>query len=264
MMVTRVEVQRTEPLYRQKRDLPKDVMVMIFDRLSETDLWRCRRVCSQWNVIGRDEWLIRKFEYAFGARFWYKYFGRVGIESPLPLNVRAILGGPCPFWQGRKAHETHLLVLIPEKVNGKPFTLDSLGEMIEKPKGGHPTSSRYFWPKLRKEHGNKLIQGGYWALMTRDVLPGSCQKSYGEQKQQVEKHMAYEVPKVLEAVTCILMEHVKTGRRLYGDAPRVFTRCQEQVTGHRVLVGGFSSRGFGVGSDFPGPGNSGVGAARKL
>ena len=61
---------------------------------------------------------------ALGKKEWEKYFGDIGIEPPLPSNIEDILNEPCSFWPDKKIKETHLLVLIPNTVNGKPFTID--------------------------------------------------------------------------------------------------------------------------------------------
>jgi hypothetical protein len=67
---------------------------------------------------------------------WKYYFGDVGPAPDLPSNMGAILDSTCPFWPGKKVRDTHLLVLIPATVNGEPFTLNLLGELIQRPSNG--------------------------------------------------------------------------------------------------------------------------------
>jgi len=216
---------------------------------------------------------------AFGAAEWSKYYGDVGAEPPLPANINEILEAPCPFWEGKKVKETHVLVLIPKTVERKssgllssklkvePLTLNQLGKMIVKPKQGHATKYGYYLDGLKKEHGAKPSEGAYWMLMTRDVLPGSRNKSYKDQQALVAKNTGYAVPKLLEAATCVLMEHVKTGKYLYGRDPFTYTRCQEQVAGYQGLVGGFAAGGLCLPHYFDGDDDNdsvGVGAARKF
>jgi len=67
-------------------------------------------------------------------------------------------------------HETHLLTLIPVKVNGKPLTLNSLGDMIQTPKRGNVTRYDYYWPAVKEKLGDAGIKSAYWVLMTKDVL----------------------------------------------------------------------------------------------
>ena len=57
-------------------------------------------------------------------------------------------------------------------------------------------------------------------------------------------NQAYEVPKILEAATCILMEHVVTGQRLYNDSPWTFIRCQENIDSLQLAAGGFADAGL--------------------
>ena len=91
---------------------------------------------------------------AFGKAKWATYFGDIGMEPPLPPNIHQILQSPCPFWSGKKVEETHLLVLIPQTVNGKALTLDYLEQLIQKPLGGgHATKYEHYWDTLKKEHG---------------------------------------------------------------------------------------------------------------
>ena len=73
---------------------------------------------------------------AFGAAAWKKHFGDVGVEPPLPQDIHQILSASCPFWPSKKVHETHLLVLVPQTVGGKPLTLKTLGELVKKPLAG--------------------------------------------------------------------------------------------------------------------------------
>jgi hypothetical protein len=160
--------------------------------------------------------------FEFGAEEWIRYFGDVGVEPPLPPNIEEILASPCIFWPERKIVETHLLVLIPATVNGRPFTLDYLGEQIQAPKnGGHATKYRIYWDAFKSQESKKSIERSYWVLMTRDVLPGTRSKSYSDQKKILEEKAKStpllskgEVPTLLEAATSLLMEHVRTGRRL--------------------------------------------------
>jgi serine/threonine protein kinase len=190
---------------------------------------------------------------AFGKAKWEKYFGDIGVEPPLPPNIEEILNSPCIFWSGKKVRDTHLLVLVPEKVNGRPFHLDSLAELIKSPKSGHKTKYDYYNSDVKKELGTKSL-GSHWALMTKDVIPNSTNKTYDDQKALVQKHaqsskIPYELPKALEAATAILMHHVETGERLYEN---IFTRCQEKVDNNQwpAAIGGFAAGGLSVLNDW--------------
>jgi NLR family CARD domain-containing protein 3 len=189
---------------------------------------------------------------AIGPKEWSQYFGEVGAAPPLPANIDEILNGPCPFWRGKQVKDTHLLVLVPAMVDGRPFTLDLLGELIKSPQGsGNKTQYRYYGSDVQKELGAKSPRSSYWVLMTRDVLPGSRSKAYDAQEALVAAHasrlnLPYEMPDALSAATAILLHHARTGERLYTNAPWTYTRCQEKVLDNEypVVVGRFSSEGL--------------------
>ena len=185
---------------------------------------------------------------------WEHYFGAVGEEPPLPDDLEAIMDSPCPFWGGRQVRDTHMLVLIPSHVAGQPLTLDSLGGLIQSPKGdGYGTKYRNYesYAKyVRPAIGSQASGSSYWVLMTKDVLPESRNKSYEDQRKLVADHanrtgLSYEVPGGLEASIVMLLHHVRSGERLYSLNPVTYTRCRDKgKDGDPVVVGGFSSGGL--------------------
>ena len=197
---------------------------------------------------------------AFGARAWKKYFGEVGTEPSLPSSIGQILNSRCPFWPGKMVRDTHLLVLIPSRVAGKPFNLDLLGELIQCPRGaGRPTAYRYYDSNVQALLGNRSPSSSYWVLMTRKVLESSRNRDYADQQAFVAQYASrtgvpYELPGALEAATAILSHYVRSGERLYSNSPRTWTRCRESVRlllvhNYSVVVGGFSPGGIFVNSD---------------
>ena len=93
--------------------------------------------------------------------------------------------------------------------------------------------------------------------MTKDVLPGSRNRTYAEQQTIVatlatQSHAAYEVPSILEAVACIFAQYFRSSligsngppTRLFSDNPWTYTRCKENVDGYQVVVGGFAPAGL--------------------
>jgi hypothetical protein len=186
---------------------------------------------------------------AFGKAAWEKYFGDIGIEPPLPSDIEQILNAPCPFWPGKKVRETHLLTLIPQTVNGQPLTLKSLGELVKAPKQGHSTQYRYL---NHGQYTDPSAPAAHWALLTRDVIPGSHSKPYADQEALVFSHaqktrLPYQVPTIVDAAVSIFMEHVHSGVFLYGESPRTYTRCQEKYDANwQLVVGGFAPAGLNV------------------
>jgi hypothetical protein len=193
-----------------------------------------------------------------GQLTWKQYFGGVGAAPPLPTNINEVLNSSCPFWPGKLVKDTHLLVLVPATVDGRPFTLNLLGDLVKSPKGGgSKTEYGCYDDAVKEELGAQSPRSSYWVLMTRDVLPGSRGKAYDAQEALVAAHasrlnLPYEMPDALSAATAILLHHARTGERLYTDAPCTYTRCQEKVLGNEypVVVGGFSSGGIDVHSSY--------------
>ena len=208
----------------------------------------------------------------FGKRFWETYFGKVEAEPPLPKDIYNILQSRCIFWPDKKVYETHLLVLIPETVNGKPFHLNALEELIQSPKEGHKARYKNYYDDVKKELGTKGAPS-HWVLMTRDVIPRSLGKKYDDQKALIANYAKksgtpYTLPKALDAATVLLVEYVQTGKKLYPDKPLAYTLCQEKLNRNRwpVIIGAFGAGGVSVDYIHSDSGNDhgGAGALREF
>ncbi len=200
-------------------------------------------------------------ELVFGKQAWEYYFDEIGLEPALPLNINTILDASCPFWHGKKIRDTHLLILIPAKVNGKSFSLNLLGMLIQHPQNnGYRTQYRHYDRHIQQKIGGYAPRQSYWLLMTRDILPDSSDKCYREQQKLVNNHanstsLPYRLPNALEAATTILMHHVRKGEYLFSNAPRTYTRCKERIgyADNKCLpttVGGSHFSGLDVDYDF--------------
>jgi hypothetical protein len=212
--------------------------------------------------------------HSFGTEEWNRYLGAVEATPPLPVDIVDILNSACPFWPRKRVRDTHLLVLIPATVNGKPFSLNLLGELIQDPQGGgHPTEYDDYDSDLHEQFGTQSPRRPYWVLMTRDVIESSRRKAYTSQQVLVACHanrtgLPYELPSALEATTAILSNYVRSGERLYADNPWTWTRCQDLVawcgSHYPAVVGGFSSGGLNVYYFSPVISNYGVAGLRKF
>ena len=207
-------------------------------------------------------------ELAFGKADWERFFGDVGDVPSIPAGMAETLKAPCPFNPRKQVGDTHMLVLIPKTVNSKPFTLNLLQELIQDPKEKTATTFSFYSRAVKEELGETSIENSYWVLMTKDVIPGSRNKTYCEQKQLVQEKAAdgYELPSAIEAAASILMDYFKTDEHLYGQDPWTFTRCQETVTENQwpVAIGGFSRGRLYVDDDGWDAYDCGVGAVRKF
>ena len=207
--------------------------------------------------------------YKIDQSYWERYYGAVDTDPCLPADIEEVMDSPCPFWEGKRVKETHMLVLIPSHVGGKPLTLDYLRELIARPQEGYVTKYRFYSNHAHQAIGSQSPGSSYWVLMTKDVLPGSRWKSYADQCALVSDHanrtgLPYEVPGALEAAVVTLLHHVRSGKRLYRDNPWTYTRCQESVRNRQLIVGGFSSGGLSISSSSYGDRNVGVAGLRKF
>jgi NLR family CARD domain-containing protein 3 len=245
--------------------IPQEIWKKVFESLSATELIPLALSCKQLHVIATSSIWSRILAEAFSKRQWERFFGDVGEEPPLPPDIVKIWTSPCPFWQGKKVFETHLLTLIPQTVNGQPLTLDSLGELIQHPKEGEATKYEYYYGDLKKQYGEQPVGASHWVLMTRDVIPGSRNKSYKDQQQFVVKAgKGYAVPNILDATAAILMAYFARGERLYGKNPWTYTRCQEEVGVFQSVSGGFGPAGLSVNYNCGDYDAYGVAASRKF
>ena len=189
---------------------------------------------------------------AFGKADWWKYFGDIEFEPPLPANIEEILNEPCSFWPDKKVKETHLLVLIPNTVNERPFTMNYLEELVQEPKSGHATKYHYYTNYEKDAIGDKSYPS-HWVLMTKNIIPGSRDTWRDECHDMIANHskktgLPYELPHLLEATASIFIHYVKTGERLYIEDPHTYTWSQDVDTNTNLLsVGCFGTNGLHVG-----------------
>ncbi|MBA3816526.1 MAG: hypothetical protein H0X29_08425, partial [Parachlamydiaceae bacterium] len=205
---------------------------------------------------------------SFGESEWTALCERVDPAPPLPHDFSDIWNGPCPIYSGKKISETHMLVYIPATVDGKPFTLKKLGEIAKRFFPQNDSGYSHIWSGINDELGDKSIKSR-WVLMTKDVLPGSRNKSYAEQQKTVDrlakKSLVYKVPGTLEAATCILVQYFFDSKtRLFNDEPLTYTRCKEKVRGYQTVVGGFAPAGLDVFRSHSDYDSIGVAALRKF
>jgi len=192
---------------------------------------------------------INSFGSIFGKISWERYLGKVSEEPPLSLDIHQTLEAPCPFWPDKKVRETHMLMLIPQTVNGKSLTPTYLGELVKRPKEGNKTQYSFFWDDEKTAYGDQGVSHSYWVLMTKDILPKTRNKRYDDQCQIIRDYsdkiaIPYEVPQFLEATTCIFLHYIRSGEPLY--PPWTFTRCQKKTQSYQVCVGAFGLDGLVV------------------
>lgn len=247
-------------------ELVLDVIYEIFRHLSVGDICHARMVCKAWSRVDWNEPrllnVLKKLGMVFGKEEWNDHFGDVGEALRLPQDIGKILWAPSfgvEGYEGKRVWNSHLLTLIPTKVDGKPYCLNLLEDLIQSPRKGSKTKYDNYPDYVKNPYGSSCFSGSHWVLMMRNVLVGSRYKNYESQVELVEAYakktgIPFRVPNILAAATCILMHHVKSGERLYNNSPWTYTRCQEKSesgyqidkSGYQISIGGFYPRGLDI------------------
>lgn len=216
----------------------------------------------------------------FGSQDWKKYCGDVGKVPPLPKDIFSILTSD---FQGSKVYQTHLLVLVPEQIDGKNLTPESLEAWVKAPKesgNGYSSAYRYFSSDVFEKIKGNCIPS-HWVLMTKNAIETKEDKPYSiiERLKQTlelinddEGKLMYEIPSVRDMVVCLFMYHIKTGKRLFGNYPYEYAYCSQDFLNVKkpfkeeelMLVGGYSPSGVRVASSRFNFKGSGVAGSRKL
>lgn len=171
----------------------------------------------------------------FGAQKWSELFKvKVDGEPRLTKEIVDMLDGPCPFFGASKVMDTHMLVLIPSHVNGKPYSHQFLYDFK------HDKNNRGIY--LRNFDKNFSIKNSYWVLMTKKIIPQSKGLIYEEQAEFIRPYekKGYQLPKIIEAATCIFMKYLSEKESLYGSEN--YIGCSDGSY-HKMKIGGFGGSG---------------------
>lgn len=239
--------------------LPPEIIFEIFSYLSSSDLISCLEVSKKWRILAENEslWIKIPLKNAIGKAQWEQHLGNVGLEPPLTKDIHLMLKRPCPifknyfsFWKKLKIEDTHVLVLIPETINGKPFTLKLLNKIVESPKTGYPTRCLNIFDSILSVSDQPPVNS-HWVLMTKDILPNSRNKDYEYQRNLIREiairsGISYEVPCLLDAATCIFIKYIISGQYLFSKKPPTYTVCQEKAESYtaQIIIGGFNYMGL--------------------
>jgi hypothetical protein len=179
---------------------------------------------------------------AYGRDEWVRDFGDPGPVPRLPSSIYRDLRSPDPFQPGKTKAETHLLAFLPRTVQPTKWskisllTLALMEDMILS-RRGYPfqwgDTLQFVHDEARKYIERKPFPQSQWVMMTKDVIKDSNSWWYDQEKQRIKKE-GYEVPTVLEAVTCIFLENARSGIRLFSSDPNIsWTSCEDDAGGNR-------------------------------
>jgi F-box-like len=259
---------------------PKELVLEIFSHLGLATLGTVCCVSKEWKPLASEPTLWKSAIYreiAFGNDKWAQCFGTDVVKDEDNREEFSSLPSDdfiedCKKFKSifpeRNAKDSLMLVRLPKTLNGG-LTLKSLGELAKKYFSASETGYNFIWSGIIQEQGDKSIDKSHWVLMTKDVLPGSRNKSYAEQQKIVAELakkflISYEVPETLESAACILSQYFGSNIRLFSDKPWTFTRCKEKVQDYQTVVGGFAPAGLDVYCDNYDYDDIGVAALRKF
>ena len=210
---------------------------------SSIDRSNVGKVCEEWDKSIQP--LPNSNLAVYGKIEWEKYFGyRVEGDVPeLPPGLNREVELMSSQLKGVKKAAACSLLLMP-----RGLTLNMLVELIKKPEKDRKTLVYYIPPNVVEQLGNRAIDKTCWVLFYEGVIEGSEGKTYEEQKALIEKKTDSQcsLPKLIETLTCIAFKRVETGERLFISTPWTFTRCEEEVDGEPLVIGGFSPWGLSI------------------
>ncbi|MEY4668317.1 MAG: hypothetical protein RL518_1016, partial [Pseudomonadota bacterium] len=197
-----------------------------------------------------------------GAEAWSSQGIDVGVAPPIPSAItKELLESECPLHPGQKIRDTHILVLVPQTVNGEPYTALKLDELCGERKGsgdrliydGSDWATRWkgqAWAKLPQSQSE-------WMLLPRsdpdpEVSPDKHfrGKRIAAQQDVHEKHYSdYREVKTLEVMTMALLNDLVNGEPRILDGWNYLRCTEENASGGRVCVGSFNASGLRVDDD---------------
>ena len=152
----------------------------------------------------------------FGERAWKSCLGLTVNPLPIPPAMLNSLEERCPIWgsQGKRVKETHILCWIPPNLS-----IDKLNPSIKSYADSYQST------------GSK----GYWALITKKIIPDTERKSLTDQKNQIQA-LGYQNLTAIEAAIAIIASHHFTNAKpFYGKGQ--LTSCEESQTNFRRAIG---------------------------
>ena len=204
-------------------------------------------------------------ENVFGPEAYKEVFGvDVGQVPELPENLEAILQEDCPFTKGKRVAETHQLVLVPEKLNGKDFTIMDLRGRANEKNGSSFRDENWY---NKKDFANRASEeGSHWSLVYKELLPNSKGKGMTDKGQldELAKYPDYETTPAIDQIVDLELDFLRNGNRRHKEE---YGRLDDRSSnGYRVYVGGFGSSGLDVDDNFDGRSDSYLGrfVRRKL
>ncbi len=209
-------------------------------RIAPATLDRAGKAIDRGASLERTRVIIQRIdENAIEARFpnclrgaieWEIYTGANVEDVSIPEGMLQILEQPSinieSFPEGAKVGETHVLVLIPGKVNEKEFSFEEAETFFSNTeiKGAAITTN-----VSPTGSNKKKFDGSYWTLIPKGVLKESNSKPYEEQLAMVRSlpnrgREPAAVSRIFELTVAVCLEKIISGADLFTERQQL---CEE-------------------------------------
>jgi hypothetical protein len=245
-----------------RNELPEELIFNIFSYLNAAGLAKCFRVSKEWKRIASDNglWKVicRKEIDLFLEEEWETHYGKVQTVTICYKDLFKELQGPDPIDPTKKLAETHKVLLMPSKVREQSLTMKSLNILASTPLKGNAAKYRYnVFDDYDQHHQDETFDKSYIVRIRKEVVFRneivSLQMKHVEELNK-KNNLNYRFPTDLEVAAFNFTDHVKSGKRPYGDTPwtysRTLTNVQFNGSHYHVIVGGFDSSGLNVYGNF--------------
>lgn len=176
--------------------IPECLLVEIFFNFNLFFLEKtCSLVCKKWYNLANDPVLLKKIvhrDWAFGYSKWMQYCGNSFVKGEsfseeydsLPFLIGKILKSPCPIYSHLRILDSHFLIRIPKTMYEEPTSVMHLKRMLVECFSGDQYGLRSIQYLTETQEGF-CIENSYWALVTKEILPGSNNKKFDDQMRMI-------------------------------------------------------------------------------
>lgn len=198
----------------------------------------------------------------FTGKLWEEFFDlgdkKIATEeiNKIPKNLQQKLLEDCPFWNEQKARnykvmQTHYLVWVPVGFDILEKLESELFNQVKKVQH-HSEAIELLWaPELTE----KKYTGGYWLLMTKDLVPCSREKNRKDCEEDLGDE-GYKLPNALDWAVGLYTYFLKNNAKLVeGDAGSVTSEKTGRIEKNsfsyleETIEGGHDVFGSGFGTD---------------
>ena len=154
---------------------------------------------------------------------WRQHLGVDASNFTPPKTINDYLEHDCPFWQGKKVKETHLLCLVPTKLS-----IENFKALILNPG--------------QKPHALINNKDFEWVLITQKITPKTSSLPPQTQDKCLEQK-GYRIPKPIEAALAIFAAQRLSDTDLFINREGA-TRCIGEYNHGSIAVGSNSIGSF--------------------